>query len=283
MKNYFGIALIISLIISSNAFAQRGLFKRLGNEVRQQGRQIIQKELGGFAQQGGSTQQGNQGQIKGFGGIPSESGRDSGGGSRQFNPGNGDFRLPGLGGGQQIQPNPGIQPGRSYPDLGQPIYRQPTQPIYHQPTQPIYHQPTQPIYHQPTQPIYQSHPIGPGQSNGQIVYPSDQHLPAERVIDRPSRVITHPSTSPGSPVASQQYIMIRCPQGCNRSFNYTLSSGGNSFAYSMYAGQEQRFPAGSGWTISFQEGLTHKRYNLEGGKVYTMKHENSQWKLRTSL
>ncbi|MEM9410518.1 MAG: hypothetical protein AAGA30_05360 [Planctomycetota bacterium] len=133
---------------------------------------------------------------------------------------------------------------------------------------------------QPGQTIY------PGQSynsNGQIIYPNNPHN--GNIVYQPSNSLAAgSSTLPSKPVTSQQFILIRCPAGSNGSIRYTLTSGGRNYGYSIYAGQEQRFPVGNGWVISYQEGSEQKRYKLEGGRVYSMKqNENSQWKLYASL
>lgn len=224
MKLQIALAMTIALTVSSNLYAQQNFFEQIRDEVRQQSQQLIQEEFGRRPPpQQGVPQRSNS--------LPSESGQRSGGGGRFYNPGDGGFIIPGNGGGQNFQPNPGFQrPGQGgFP--GQTIY--------------------------------------PGQTydpNGQVIYPGSNFAGS--------------AASPGSPVMSQQYILIRCPQGSTGSIRYTLSSGGRNFVYSIYAGQEQRFPAGSGWTISYQEGPAIKKYRLEGGKVYSMKQkEGSKWQL----
>ena len=222
MKRYVAIALMTCLFAASDAVAQGDFFRQLENEIRQQGRQFIQQEFGGRSQR-------DQDQPQAFGSsIPSESGRQSGGGDLIYNPGDGGFLLPGNGGGQNV-----------------------------------------------SQPGYTTDPYG------RIIYPGNQYQPNGNYIQPGSQPTTVGSnSSPGSPVASQQYILIRCPRGSNGSIRYTLSSNGRNFVYTIFAGQEQRFPVGSGWTISYLEGSTQKRYRLEGGKVYSMKQKSdSQWQL----
>ncbi len=222
MKRYFGIAAMISLFATTGASAQGKFFQQIENEVRQHGRQFIEQEFGGPLRQG-------QDQKEVFGSsLPSESGRDSGGQGRVYNPGDGSFLLPGNGGGQTI-----VQPG------------------------------------------YTTDPYG------RVIYPGDRYQPNGNYIQPGTRgTIVGSTASPGSPVPSQQFILIRCPQGNTDSINYTLSSNGRNFVYTIYAGQEQRFPVGSGWTITYMEGSTKKRYKLEGGKVYSMRQkDSSNWQL----
>ena len=244
MKRIFVTAIMIGLIGPSVTCAQGGLFREFGEELRQRGREIIRQELGsqpGF-QQGG--QQGDQ--PRAMGALPSEGGQNSGGGSQRFRPGDGGFMLPG--GGGQIQPDPGGQPGSgtlpyfpNNPEGGQ-IYPGQSQPYYQQPY---------PQYQQP----------------GMQTYPGGSFAAVQ-------------ATRPAQPIDSKRSIMMRCVTGTQGSLSYTLSSGGNSFLYSMTAGQEQHFAGDADWIISFFDGVQQRRYRLLAGRTYRIKRNAEQvWQL----
>ncbi len=245
MKRFFVIALMIGLIGPSVTWAQGGLFREFGEELRTRGREIIQQELGS---QPGGQQGGQQGdRPRALGAVPSEGGQNSGGGSQRFRPGDGGFMLPG--GGGQIQPDPGMLPGSGtlpyFPNRseGGQIYPGQNQPLYQQP------------YPQYQQPRMQT-------------YPGNGNLAAGQ------------ATRPAQPINTKQAIMMRCVTGTQGSLSYTLSSGGNSFLYSMTAGQEQHFAGDANWIISFFDGVQQRRYRLLAGRTYRIKRNAEQvWQL----
>lgn len=253
----FAVSMMIGMMSYSGAWAQRDLFRNLGRELGNQGREVLRRELGGIMpQQGQPPQQGGGG-----GGmpvqrsaVPSEGGGRSGGDRRDFM-GDGGFLLPGGGMVEQSQPI-FQQPGFS----GQPIFQGQPQPVNGQFVQPggstflpgsnqvFPSTPGQPQFVEQSQPIARS------------VSPSDQF--------------------PGNPVMSNQYVVIRCPDSVSGSIAYTLSSNGRSMRYTMSAGQEQRFRVGTSWVIEYRDGSTLRKYALTGGKTYTMRQENDgRWQL----
>ena len=253
MNHCFFFTLAICLLSGSNALAQDFL-KQFGQELRSQIQQELQPQ-----RQNQPVQGGGRPQIQSSG-VPSESGRDSGGGNFT-NPGN-DFALPGRG----VQP---VQPG--FPGGRQEIV-QPGQPVYRD--------------RQPVQPGGQW--VQPGgqivQPGGRIIYPSSNQ--PIYVDGQPSgTTITNSvpytgSDLPGSPVMTKEYVMIRCPASTVGSISYLLSSSKGNFRFTMSGGQEQRFKTGTKWTIEYNDGNAKKRYKLFGGKTYTMKREaDNRWQV----
>lgn len=242
----------IGVMSYSEASAQRDLFRNLGRELGNQGREMLQRELGNIIpQQGGGG--GIQTQRSG---IPSEGGGTSGGNRRDFI-GESEFMLPG-GGGFANQPQPIIQQPQIQPQPGfgnQPFY--PSQP-----------QPTNPQYSQPSM---------------RATFPDDQSQ--SRFVDQGQvqtvfRTNTSASPFPGNPVMSNQYVVIRCPDSVSGSITYSLVSNGRKMSYTMSAGQEQRFRVGTSWVIEYNDGSKLRKYALNGGKTYTMRRENDgRWQL----
>ena len=255
MKRYFFLALVFCFSVNSSVQAQRDSFRGLRNELRNQGRQVLQQQLNRFQDrpfQGGSIQS-----------IPSESGRGSGG--SEFAGGDHGFILPGNGGGQFVQPGRQIvRPGGQFVQPG----NQFVQPGNH------FVQPGGQIV-QPGRQIVQ-----PG---GQYVQPGGQYVqpyPGGN-IQQSQLVQGTPYSSqdlPGGPVTSSNYIMLRVPATASGSITYTLSSDRGNFGFTMSAGQEQRFKVGSDWIISYHNGTEQKRYKLEGGRTYNLvRNADSQW------
>ncbi len=237
MNRFFLLTLVACVLSGSNAFGQ-GFLEQLGRE-------IIQRELP--PQRGNPPQRGGDGGEHRRQSMPSESGRDSGGG-RFTNPGFGDFDLPGRG-----QP---VQPG--YVDPGQLV-----------------------------QPGQQQ--VFPG---GQQIYPGGQMVQPGRPYDpslnqtiyvegrQPHRTTYAIGDLPSSPVMTQQYIVIRCPESTVGSIYYSLDSDRGQFGFTLSPGQEQRFRAGTDWTIGYNDGSQEKRYKLNGGKTYTMKRvSDNRWQI----
>ena len=234
--------LSIFALSASNASAQ-SLLQQLGREFRDQGRQAIERE---FRPQPQNPQH-PDGNPQSRTAIPSESGRDSGGGGRFTNPGN-DFALPGRG-----QP---IRPGYTAPDQ----FAQPWRPV----------NPNQPVY-QGGREIYQ---------NGQRVYHDNQSQSGGTSYTQPAGTSFASTELPSSPVATNQYVVIRCPKSTAGSIYYSLDSNRGRFGFTLSPGQEQRFRVGTKWAITYNDGAEQKRYKLDAGKIYTMKiKSDNRWQI----
>ena len=255
MKYYILTAVL--LCFPASAFAQRGILDRIGNEVKSQLRSAVQGDFNARfpGSGGGRPTQGDQG-PQSFGGVmPGESGRQNEGGG-QFGPGGfDDMIFPGMGGGggSPVQPGFGSQP---FPG-DQSNFRPQPQPGLSRPYLP---NPSS----QPQQ-YFESRPF----------YPS-----TSQPVVQPTLSNSSSSDMPRSPVMSNQFVKIRCPQSALGSISYLLASDRGSFRFTMTGGQEQRFRVSTPWTIQYSNGTTQKRYRLEGGKSYTIRRNSDQiWQL----
>jgi hypothetical protein len=121
MKRFCFLTLVICLAYSSNAEGQ-GFLEQLGNNLGQQARQRIQRELNGSraTQNPGFQEQDKKPKYQNRS-LPNESGRGAGGWDQEFQPIDPGFGLPGNG--QPRQPNP--RPPQNPPFQQGGIYNQP--------------------------------------------------------------------------------------------------------------------------------------------------------------
>lgn len=149
-----------------------------------------------------------------------------------------------------------------------------------------------------TQPIQTQQPISSGQSQIQpgesyyydefgrrIVLPPQPLRNSQPINTQPIR--TNPigqssSDIPSAPVdmSRNPHIVIRCPGSTAETLPYSLESDKGKYQFRISGGQEQRFRQSTTWAISFHNGMTIRKYRLEGGKTYTVrKGDDNQWKL----
>ncbi len=230
------------------------------------------------------------GQITKFGikSVPSEGGNKSGGGGKIYNPDQGREFMLGNGGTtiypdnrqtfRQYQPEYPNNSSQGYPRYQQGIQNQ--VPDLHL----LYHrdnfQQTYPQWSQ--QQSYGLQQNGIQQSGiRQNVLPQNV-LPQQSTLN--ATTYSGGQDIPTSPEMSNQFISISCPASAVGSIYYTLTSNRGTFGFSMSAGQEQRFRIGSGgWKISYNNGVTEKRYQLKGGTRYFFKPNSAnQWQILAS-
>ena len=250
MKRYLLIAFVLPLILHTEASAQ-DLLRRFSQELRDQGRQLIQREMGKPQQTAPEFGQPPQEGPRPMGAIPSEGGKNSGGNPQDFRNGD-DFRMPGQG--QPYQPQPQPQDMQPFlPNPGTP-YQGGSQPF-------------------PSDLLYRDG--YPNNANNDFrLQPGNQTYP---------QPITRTETSsqmPSSPVMSNRYAVIRCPENVMGTIRYTLKSSTGSYSYTLGGGQEQRFRVDTPWSISYNDGSQERRYAIRGGKTYTMKMtKENRWQL----
>lgn len=251
MKRYIFIAVVVCLAWQSTAEAQRGGLLR--DVVREVGGQFIEQQLRGI-QQGRNPnpfppqQGGEMRPVQGFGSsaIPSEGGKGSGGGDLGF------------------QPDSGFLFERNQPGLVQP------RPRYVQP-QP---QPQPQIVDGRL--LYTDGMKQPYVDSGFLVNPQPS-FSTQPVV---TRSVSTAGVLPNSPVMSNQYVVIRCPDKILGSIHYTLKSPQGNYGFTMSGGQEQRFKVDTSWTMSYNDGSTQRRYALRGGMTYSLKRRSDNgWQL----